>query len=441
MDPKTKSSQLQRQRQPQQQRQAIPLSLGKASLKMRLEAYYSLISPETLSADRTVWLRKYDQIYEKYGGTHDGERKLGSKLAKKYGTAVRLLLAVADSDDNNNNNATTSQQKQDNQKDEEWYKLRPNEAGSGIVDFLSSDFDPVAALTTASSSNFSNNNEEDVVYKANPWLVSSSSSSSSSTKSTSSYIQVVSTTMMDNVEKCATLLPEEDPLHRDTHQQLQLKKHNNSQAANKRGQLLLIGSNNNNQTNSNSNRNSNKRPRNDNTNDTSFVHPFESIASHLDSGPHSVLYKFRNNGGQKRRITIVIRYVNMIRGTLTGTLIAFDKHMNMILKDVEEIYSPRLIDEENEKSNLELELERRRRRGLLSSTTDDNDMTTTMVIQQQHQHQQPGTWNVRRRQMKQLLVRGDMVVSVYEATTTSSKEKANGDAMKSRYYKKEGKTK
>ena len=47
----------QHQRQPQRQRQAIPLSLGKSSLRMRLEAYYSLISPETLSADhRTVWL-------------------------------------------------------------------------------------------------------------------------------------------------------------------------------------------------------------------------------------------------------------------------------------------------------------------------------------------------------------------------------------------------
>lgn len=42
----------------------IPLSLGKASLRMRLEAYYSLISPDTLS-NRTEWLSKYDQIYEK----------------------------------------------------------------------------------------------------------------------------------------------------------------------------------------------------------------------------------------------------------------------------------------------------------------------------------------------------------------------------------------
>ena len=44
----------------------IPLSLGKASLRMRLEAYYSLIAPDILS-NRTEWLRKYDQIYEKVG--------------------------------------------------------------------------------------------------------------------------------------------------------------------------------------------------------------------------------------------------------------------------------------------------------------------------------------------------------------------------------------
>jgi hypothetical protein len=50
--------------QQQQQQQQIPVSLGKASLRIRLEAYYTLIAPETLS-NRTEWLRKYDQIYEK----------------------------------------------------------------------------------------------------------------------------------------------------------------------------------------------------------------------------------------------------------------------------------------------------------------------------------------------------------------------------------------
>jgi hypothetical protein len=42
----------------------IPVSLGKASLRVRLEAYYSLIAPDTLS-NRSEWLVKFDQIYEK----------------------------------------------------------------------------------------------------------------------------------------------------------------------------------------------------------------------------------------------------------------------------------------------------------------------------------------------------------------------------------------
>lgn len=42
----------------------IPVSLGKASLRIRLEAYYSLIDPTTLT-NRSEWLAKFDQIYEK----------------------------------------------------------------------------------------------------------------------------------------------------------------------------------------------------------------------------------------------------------------------------------------------------------------------------------------------------------------------------------------
>ena len=57
----------------------IPLSLGKASLRIRLEAYYSLISPETLS-NRTEWLRKYDQIYEKVCAPKWGTNSIGFTL-------------------------------------------------------------------------------------------------------------------------------------------------------------------------------------------------------------------------------------------------------------------------------------------------------------------------------------------------------------------------
>ena len=54
--------------------------------------------------------------------------------------------------------------------------------------------------------------------------------------------------------------------------------------------------------------------------------------------------------------------------------------------------------------------------------------TTTSTNKEKPTTEQQHCWNVKKRQMKQLLVRGDMVVSIYEA----SKERRNVD--KSRYY-------
>lgn len=253
---------------------------------------------------------------------------------------------------------------------ESWYELRPSEAGSGVVDFLSPDFDPIQALNRASPAE---------IARANPWME-----------------DLHPKTILDNLGKCAALLPVEDPFYKETSTQrvAQLPK----QPANTAAVSTNL-----------------KRPRTNNA--LADPHPFDAVASYLDSGPHSLLYRLRN---ERKRVRIVVRYVNMIRGTITGSLLAFDKHMNMILRDVEEVYSQRIPDENYEKSNLELELERRKKISIgdvPSDTRETDDL--------------PGSWNLRRRQMKQLLVRGDTVVSVYD----SSRE--NTAVRVSRYRKRE----
>ncbi|VEU34774.1 unnamed protein product [Pseudo-nitzschia multistriata] len=286
----------------------IPLSLGKASLRIRLEAYYSLISPAILS-DRTAWLRKYDQIYEKYGGTHSGERKLATKLAKKYGTAVRLLL-VSDSSslvprfptDSNRSNDLANTRKSNLPRDESWYQLRKEEAGSGIVDFLSSRFDPVEALTGASG--------RGSVARANPWME-----------------ELLPKTILDNIGKCAALLPTDDPLRKENHLQLQLRKSAASRNSSSQQNQLALGT-------AAAAESVQIRPTTLRKQTNHDLHPFEAIASHLDTGPHSLLFRLRRD---RKRARVVVRYVNMVRGTITGSLVAFDKHMNLILRDAEAI--------------------------------------------------------------------------------------------------------
>jgi small nuclear ribonucleoprotein (snRNP)-like protein len=128
-------------------------------------------------------------------------------------------------------------------------------------------------------------------------------------------------------------------------------------------------------------------------------HPFDIIIDSLKTGPCSVLHKF-----QRQRVCVVTRYVNSIRGSVTGILVAFDKHMNLILRDVEEVYSPRPL-ERHVMTNVELELERRRK-----------------ILEDSNEESSEG-WSVKRRNMKQIMLRGDNVVSVYRAEDESSRGK------------------
>ena len=51
------------------------MSLGKPSLRLRLEAYYSLIAPETI-ADEASWRKRFEQIYDKFDLRYDDEMEV-----------------------------------------------------------------------------------------------------------------------------------------------------------------------------------------------------------------------------------------------------------------------------------------------------------------------------------------------------------------------------
>lgn len=312
----------------------IPVSLGKPSLRLRMEAYYSLVAPDII-ADQEAWRSKFDLIYEKFGGSHEKERRLAAKLAKKYGaTTVKLLLAESVETKQSTAPRIDTAEKQS----EEWYCLKQNEENSGVIDMLSRNFDPVAALGASDKQ----------VAKANPWLLQTGP-------------------MLDYVDQFRIHLPSCDPLRR-------LPSRRQRQRSNEE-----------------SSQNDGKRPKN--------LSAFASLAAPHEIGPLSLLYTAFVN---RQRIRIVIRYVNGIRGTLTGYLIAFDKHFNMILRDVDEVYSPRNVSSESTLSNVDREVHRRQDGGSGKSSGH------------------AGEWSARRRRMKQIMVRGDNVVTVYKEESERS---------------------
>ena len=100
---------------------------------------------------------------------------------------------------------------------------------------------------------------------------------------------------------------------------------------------------------------------------------------------------------------MVIRRVNSIRGECRGFLLAFDKHMNMVLSDVTELFIPYevLVDRE--------QTERRENQPKFVYSTAA------------HLHQRRN--QCEKRYVRQLLIRGDNVVMVYE-------DKSNANLMR-----------
>lgn len=329
----------------------VPLSLGKPSLRRRLESYYSQVAPEQIR-DKEEWKDRLDKIWEKFGGSVQGEQKLAAKLEKKYGSLVQLQIVVVDTK-KQHPNPTPSQgaaKTEAQVKAEEAY-YEPTEAqyGSRVVSFIDDCFDPIAVLSST----------YDTVLESNPWLAECS--------------------ILDRTEQCQSLLPQTDPLFKPAVQR------------------------------------SLKRPAESDTTSTKTKAPpaFAAIASSYKDGPLCILYEAMS---RRKRVRVLVRYINGMRGTLTGHLLAFDKHFNLLLKDVEEVYSPRPVNEEEGKSNTEVEVERRLRAYKGDSLGED--------------------WGCRIRRMAQIMVRGDNVVLVYKPEMERSCWPATRKSPKDTVYRK-----
>eukprot|EP00958_Prasinococcus_capsulatus_P029406 scaffold7417_cov417-Prasinococcus_capsulatus_cf.AAC.3 len=107
------------------------------------------------------------------------------------------------------------------------------------------------------------------------------------------------------------------------------------------------------------------------------------------TGPFGVLRRCYQN---KQRVKVVTRHHKGVRGTCIGFLMAFDKYMNMVLRDVDEEYTVliRVV----------------RQCGQKTRDAEDEQSTTglkTRVCRKQEH---------RKRHIVQLLIRGDAVVFV-----------------------------
>ncbi|GAX19769.1 hypothetical protein FisN_37Lh040 [Fistulifera solaris] len=304
---------------------SIPINLGKPSLRLRLEAYYRLVSPQQISDDNNNWRDRFAQIWQKYGGTVEGERQLARKLHKKYGTQVLLQLtegsqSTTTTTNSNNNEQPQSSSDAQQQYTEEWYELRSQERDSGVINFTSNCFDPVAALQQPLH----------VMVEANPPAFA------------------LSQQRLERVDQCRPYLPTCDPQYRA------------AVATIRRDAPTMI--------------------------QRASASCWESTAM----PSYAILYQaMRSN----QKIRILVRYVDGMRGTITGKLMAYDKHFNLLLQRAHETFSPR-------------------------SLVQHDDTPGVRTVDREIARRLAGKFQ--RRSLSQVLVRGDNVVLVYWAAEEQS---------------------
>ncbi|ETK85953.1 hypothetical protein F441_09525 [Phytophthora nicotianae CJ01A1] len=123
---------------------------------------------------------------------------------------------------------------------------------------------------------------------------------------------------------------------------------------------------------------------------------FEQLADTYLEGPFRVL---RRCFLERMRVFVVIRRVNSVRGTCSGFLKAFDKHMNLVLLDVTQDFIPLNTHER-----------------LLREVREDKRIASDAVFSaadsRRNRRVLASAGGTRREYVKQLFIRGDNVVSV-----------------------------
>ena len=66
------------------------------------------------------------------------------------------------------------------------------------------------------------------------------------------------------------------------------------------------------------------------------TNPLQEIAEQVRQGPLLLLRRWCE---QRQAVRVVTRHERGVRGAAVGTLLAFDKHCNLVLRDVEETYT------------------------------------------------------------------------------------------------------
>jgi small nuclear ribonucleoprotein (snRNP)-like protein len=389
----------------QQQLQMQSINLGKPSFKRRLEDYYSLISPDVISA--IDWKLKFDQIYAKYGGSLQSELQLARKLEKKYGSAVKLLTVAAASQQSAQGGRgqrqgtpgegvgpSASSQPQETistykYHPEEWFELRPEEQGSGITDFTSSRFDPLAALQLRPDHAKKDMKGFDVTAP-----------------------------LLDNVSKARRLLPAFDPLcvtvTSTVSSSLSAIRPSTSDVA---SPALAIN------TSLLAQIAQNVGGGGGGGTTTKTINNLNNRNKHkaVIGGPLSLLHRCFL---ERKRIKILVRYSSSgIRGQLTGCVVGYDKHFNMFLRDVDEVYTKPIPPIISIISTCTTSAASKHGHG-----TSGEEETETIINDNHHnlsqveievqrrlmlRHQPNNTNIVKRRHVKQMFVRGDNVVSLW----------------------------